>query len=92
MIPTTIATIARGSIIIAVIKQIIIDFRPVSIGKSPIKPRWSVVTDRPGDEDDRTHFERIAERADRHFHSVAQTHLSEFGGSVDLYPEVAAKE
>lgn len=47
------------------------------------------MSERPGDE--RTHFERIAERADEHIHSVAQTHLSEFAGSVDLYPEVAAK-
>lgn len=30
----------------------------------------------------------IMERADRAIHSVAQTHLTEFEGTVDLYPAV----
>jgi hypothetical protein len=30
----------------------------------------------------------ILERADRAIHSVAQTHLTEFVGTVDLYPSV----
>jgi hypothetical protein len=30
----------------------------------------------------------IIERADRAVHSVAQTHLSEFVGDIDLYPSV----
>ncbi|WP_187347770.1 hypothetical protein [Haloplanus rubicundus] len=30
----------------------------------------------------------ILERADRAIHSVAQTHLTEFEGTVDLYPAV----
>jgi len=30
----------------------------------------------------------IMERADRAIHSVAQTHLTEFEGTVDLYPTV----
>ena len=27
---------------------------------------------------------------DQHWHDVAQTHLFEFAGNVDLYPEVGA--
>ncbi|AZH26907.1 hypothetical protein DU502_16665 [Haloplanus aerogenes] len=33
-------------------------------------------------------FFAIIERADRAIHSVAQTHLTEFVGTVDLYPSV----
>lgn len=32
--------------------------------------------------------ERIINRADRAFHSVSQTFLSEFGNDQSLYPEV----
>jgi hypothetical protein len=34
------------------------------------------------------HYLAIMERADRAIHSVAQTHLPEFEGDVDLYPTV----
>ncbi|WP_251327915.1 hypothetical protein [Haloplanus pelagicus] len=34
------------------------------------------------------HYLDVMERADRAIHAVAQTHLSEFVGDVDLYPSV----
>lgn len=34
------------------------------------------------------HYLDVMERADRAIHAVAQTHLPEFVGTVDLYPTV----
>jgi len=38
------------------------------------------------------HYLDVMERADRAIHSVAQTHLPEFVGPVDLYPSVGESD